>query len=840
MLSLKKKALTLFIAGVTSSMVWGNTGEAPGAPGVDHQWSSASKTGIGTANNKTSKVWFSLVDGIVSEVYWPQIDMAQITDLQFMVSDGKRFFDEEKKHTDHEIRTLDKKSLAFEQINTDKEKKYEIRKTIITDPQTNALLLKVTFTAHEDNLGLYLLLNPAVSNTGLYDYGEATTDTLYAWDERAKYDNGTNQVAQYQALTASIPFKQTSAGFVGRSDGWQDLNDNFKMDWSYQYAQNGNVALTGQLDLPAKAGEYSFTVAIGFAEGKSKAQQIAASSVKKSFNNVLSRYNQQWNNYCNSLEDLSQESFDNGALYYASAMVLKAHEDKENKGAMIASLSVPWGESQFDKDSDDERGILQGSSPDGYKDGPIGYHVVWPRDLYQVATAFLAAGDQNTAQAALSYLKEVQLTADDGNWQLCGNTVSKAGSFPQNFWLSGQTHWPGMQLDETAMPIVLAWRLWKAGNIKPADYYTSFVKPAADFVAKVGPWTHQERWEENSGISPSTLSAAIASLITAADFADNQGDKAAARYYRLKADLWADGVADWTFTHQGALGEGRYYQRTEGASYCHTDYDPEDDSILYIGNGGGQHLERNVMDGGFLELVRFGIKSPTDASITHTVKSYEQSLKVETPNGPGFYRYNHDRYGEKYDGSDFIADAGDGIGRLWPFLTGERAHLDIAQQKNVDHYIKAMEKFANEGNMLPEQVWDKAEGPYQFGEGTGGATPLAWSHAEYIKLLKSKKEQRIVDTPDVVANRYQGCITTVNVHYDAGWGNSVSIRGDAELLSWTEGAPARWAKGNVWRLTLPQQTSAFNMKVLINDQTWQNQENFSVKPCEENHYWPTF
>ncbi|MBU2711910.1 glycoside hydrolase family 15 protein [Zooshikella harenae] len=837
MTSLKKKALTLIIASITSGLAWSNSGLAPGTPGIDHHWSSASKTGIGTANSKQSKVWFSLVDGIVSEVYWPQIDMAQITDLQFMVSDGRTFFDEEKKHTEHEIRSLNKKTLAYEQVNIDQERKYEIHKKVITDPTTNTLLLNVTFKAYEDNLGLFILLNPAVSNTGLYDYGEATKDALYAWDDRAQYDNGTNHVAQYQALTASIPFKQTSVGFVGRSDGWQDLNDNYRMDWNYQYARNGNIALTGQLDLPTKAGEYTFTVAIGFAEEKSKAQLTAKNSMKKSFENVLSLYNQQWNNYCDGLEDLSQESFDNGALYYTSAMVLKAHEDKTYNGAMIASLSVPWGQSQFDKDSGDQRGILPGSKADGYKDGPIGYHVVWPRDLYQVATAFLAAGDQYTAKEALSYLKEVQFQADDGNWQLCGSSVNKKGSFPQNFWLSGQGHWQGMQLDETAMPIVLAWRLWKEGAINPIDYYSSFVKPAADFVAKVGPWTHQERWEETSGISPSTLSAAIAGLIAAADFADHQGDKEAARSYRLKADLWADGIADWSFTHQGELGDGQYYQRIEGADYCHSSYNPNDDSVFYIANGGGQHLERNVMDGGFLELVRFGIKSPFDTSITNTLKNYEQSIKVETPNGPGFYRYNHDGYGEKQGGSDYT---GEGKGRLWPLLTGERAHLEVAKKQSVDQYIQAMEKFANEGNMLPEQVWDKAEGPYQFGEGTGGATPLAWSHAEYIKLLKSKREHRIIDTPGIVAKRYQSCMTTVNVHYDAGWGNHITVRGDAKLLNWKEGAATRWTEGNVWRLTFPQQTSAFEVKALINDKTWQKQENFKVKPCEDNHFWPRF
>ncbi len=814
----------------------GFSSEAPGQPGNAHHWTSASKVGIGTSYSADSKVWFSLVDGMLSEVYWPTIDMAQLTDMQLLVTDGESFFAEEKQDTEHKILSLDDSSLTYQQINHDPNQRFEIRKTYITDPKSHALKIQVEFESYQDGLHLYLLANPAASNTGLYDNAEVTSEALYAWDKRSPpNDNVLPSSSHVQAWVVDKGFKSVSTGFVGVNDGWQDLHQDFTLNHRYQKALDGNIALTGEIKLPPTKGLHRFEIVLGFGHSKTEAYKTATKALSKDFDKTLEEYQQQWHSYLNSLNTpLLKES--SSALYKRSLMVLKAHEDKTFPGAMIASLSIPWGKSQFDYQSSDQRGILPGSPADGFKDGPVGYHVVWPRDLYQVATAFIAAGDYATAKAAVDYLKSVQFNANDGNWNVCNKVISKAGAFPQNFWLSGKPHWQGLQLDETAMPILLTWRLWKLGALRLNDYYANFVLPAADFVARVGPWTHQERWEEASGVSPSTLASAIAALVTAADMAQAQGDVNIARRYRLLADQWADAVKEWTITQQGDLSQASYFQRIEGASNCGQWLNPNDDGILDIANGGGKHLEKNVIDGGFLELVRFGILDAQDPSILSSLKVYDDTIKVDTPAGPGFYRYNHDGYGEQNNGDDY---KGTGKGRLWPLLTGERGHYEIHNHQ-AQPYLNAMTGFANAGLMLPEQVWDQNHGPYKLGEGTGGATPLAWSHAEYIKLAQSIDQKRILDTPQVVKARYQSCNTVLHILHDVGFGNQLSVRGSGTLLNWQEGATARWTDGNIWRLSLRGLTKPIQVKTLINDSEWQSEDAFEITPCQVNVLRPSF
>jgi glucoamylase len=815
--------------------------EAPGAPGAPHHWTEARKIGIGTSRTPNSKVWFSLVKGKLSEVYWPTIDTAQLTDMQFLITDGRSFFSEESQDLLHDIRILDERSLSYQQINRDPHKRFTLYKTYITDPDRNVLRIQVTFEAHQPGLNLYLLANPAATNTGLYDYALAAPEALYAWDERALPVEEASPQSQVQAWLVDVGFAQSSAGFVGYSDGWQDLKANYRLDNSFLAASNGNVSLVGKIQIPATTGKHRFDIALGFGHSLQQAKQVAQASLNLPFENRLNAYQRSWHQYLNGLTlKGSAKPLLTGAakaLYYRSLMVLKAHEDKRFPGAMIASLSIPWGTSQFDHHSGDDRGVLPGSQPDGYHDGPVGYHVVWPRDLYQVATAFLVAGDHTTALSALNYLKSVQFTHKDGNWFFCGRSIAKQGAFPQNFWLSGRTHWPGLQLDETAMPILLAWRLWQAQAISVEDYYTDMIKPAADFMTTVGPWTHQERWEEASGISPSSLAAAIAALITAADMAEDQGDHLNAQYYRLTADQWADAVKDWTLTQTGDLAPFPYFIRTEGAGRCNALWNPNDQGVIEIANGGGNHLEKNIIDGGFLELVRLGVLSIDDPDIQNTLTAYDAQIQVDTPQGPAYYRYNEDGYGEKFNGADYD---GTGKGRLWPLLTGERGHAALANKKDASSYLNTLAGFANQGLMLPEQVWDKNEGLYDLGEGTGSATPLAWSHAEYIKLAHSIEQQRIVDLPNIVRSRYQSCTTGINVYMDTGLGNDLYLRGSDEPLNWQSGIKARWNPGNRWRIALKGVDHPIQAKALINDHKWQQGKNMRIQPCQENHFWPKF
>src|SRR6185503_1258764 len=129
-------------------------------------------------------------------------------------------------------------------------------------------------------------------------------------------------------------------------------------------------------------------------------------------------------------------------------------------------------------------------------------------------------------------------------------------------------------------------------------------------------------------------------------------------------------------------------------------------------------------------------------------------LKIETPNGPCWRRYNHDGYGQRKDGTNY---EGWGQGRAWPLLGGERAHYELAAGRDVKPYISAMEKFSSVGGMLPEQIWDREDLPGAqmfFGKSAGSAQPLVWAHAEYLKLLRSANDGQVFDTIPVVRDRY--------------------------------------------------------------------------------------
>src|SRR5207245_2621246 len=282
-------------------------------------------------------------------------------------------------------------------------------------------------------------------------------------------------------------------------------------------------------------------------------------------------------------------------------------------------------------------------------------------------------------------------------------------SFPQNSTLDGTAIFPSLQLDEVAFPLILAWQL---GRADPTTYRTH-LKRAADFLVANGPATPQERWEEASGYSPATIAAEIAGLVCAADIARRNGDAASSLVYLGFADRWRRSVDRWTYTTSGPLPP--HYERIDQDGKANTAVP------LTIANGGGSYDERTIVDPSFLELVRLGVKPPEDERVAQSVDLVDSTILVRTPNGPGFHRYSHDGYGETADGSPYT---GAGIGRLWPLLTGERGEYELANGREALSYLRAMAGFANEGYLIPEQVWDRRSGPFPFGEGTGSATPL--------------------------------------------------------------------------------------------------------------------
>lgn len=749
---------------------------APGAPGKASVWAYAGKTGIGTSyeaysngvysdegeTGKVSKVWFSLAQGVLTETMYGLIHESQIKDMQLVVI-GDGFVDLESKdtnaeisylHTDDQGRPL---SLAYKIITKDKEGLYEIEKHIFTNPDEDVLWVRLIFRSERDDVTPYLYLNPHIANTGSGDFARVDRKSIHAFEGE-----------KHLTLLSSKNFKKVSTGFVGVSDGIDELKKSGSLVELYNTTGEvaGNVAVIANLE-----NKVVYDFAIGFGSDAKSSRGAASKTLIDGYANVLAKYNGEgeyvgWEDYLSrlpELQNLQNTSTDGGKLINASAMVLKAQEDKTHAGALIASLSNPWGETS----SADNSGT--------------GYKAVWPRDFYQCAMAFLAMGDFETPLTAFQYLPKVQVRENTP----MNNGVT--GWFMQKTHVDGTIEWISIQLDQTAMPIMLGWQLWNKGILsdeKAIEWYNKMLKPAADFLVDGGqvdmdwnkitiapPKTQQERWEEQPGYSPSTTAAVISGLVAASEFAKIANDNAGASKYLQAADRYESQIEKTMFTTNGAVGDGNYFVRISGNN------DPNDGGELIPNNGRPAMDERLIMDAGFLELVRYGVRSANAESILESVEELdmprEENLQVKYMfdfNGkqyPGWRRYGNDGYGEGVEtGENYGQKSAGHRGRVWPFFTGERAHYELSKAKesgvvNIDElrntYVTAMEHFANEGLMLPEQVWDgigENLAGYKTGEGTNSATPLAWTHAEYIKMLRSLSDQNIWDRYTIVEERY--------------------------------------------------------------------------------------
>jgi len=698
-------------------------GEAFGSPGLEPRWTSSVKDAIGTAYAASSRIWFTCSHGILNEVYHPTIDRAQVRDMGLLITDGETFAHEEKRDLLHTFEYIHPEALGVRYVNSDPEGRYSLTHEIITDPHHSVVLQWVKLEGHEDllpRLKVYALLAPHLDGGGAGNTARAVDiagrKMLLAWKNEWSL-----------AMGASCGFSRVSCGFVGASDGWRDVMENFRMDWEFGSADNGNIAVMGELNMSAAGddGSRTFVVAVGIGEGHHTAVQKTLSSLAKPFEQQRERYITQWKRVENP-EWLAAKSCDGGKLMRASHNVLLAHEDKTFSGAFVASASIPWGQAK----SDDDLG---------------GYHLVWTRDMVQTASALLACGRAETALRALVYLA-------------C--TQKPDGGFAQNFWVDGRPYWSGEQLDEVAFPIILAWRLWKANGLGAMDVFP-FVERAAGFLARHAPITHQERWEENAGYSPSTLAAVIAGLICAAEIARAHDSMELATFYEDFAD-WIEGhLEHWTVTNDGVLlaAVPRHYMRVRP---------PEQGEAYYCESCGKERIHlnnrppgtrdsfeaREIIDAGFLELVRYGVRRADDPLMIDSLKVVDAVLKRGLPQGPGWLRYNWDGYGQRPDGGPFL---GWGQGRVWPLLTGERAHYELAAGKDIQPLIETYEGFATMGQMMPEQVWDETNSPtarLQLGKPAGSAVPLVWAHAEYLKLLRSALDGKVFDRIDPVYERY--------------------------------------------------------------------------------------
>jgi glucoamylase len=696
---------------------------APGWPGIPPRWTSSAKSGVGTALNSRGRVWFTISHGILNEVYYSHIDRACTRDLGLLVTDGQGFFSEEKRHAQHVIAAFTDGIPAFRLVNTCNEGRYRIEKEILSDPMREVVLQRIRFTPLVGTLSdysLFALLAPHLGNSG-------GGNTAWVGEVKGRPMLFAERDGMALALACSTNWVRRSAGFVGVSDGWCDLNLHNRLEWAYNRAENGNVALTGEIDLVASEGR--FVLALGFGLTHREAAHRAAASLLDGFDQAASDFCGEWEAWQGTLLPLQRAASGQRDLYRVSTAVLRTHESSRIPGGVIASLSIPWGFSKGDGDLG-------------------GYHLVWPRDLVESAGGLLAAGAIDEGGRVLRYLAVTQEA--DGHW-------------PQNMWLDGTPYWDGVQMDETGFPVLLVDLAHRNGALAKSDLdlLWPMVRKAAGFLARNGPVTQQDRWEEDPGYSPFTLAVEVAALLCAADLADKY-EPELADYLRETADAWNSAIERWTYV------TGTDLARKVGVDGYYVRIAPPDEADAASPMAGwvpiknrppGESCEAaaHIISPDALALVRFGLRAADDPRILNTIQVIDSHLKVDTPGGPLWRRYNGDGYGEHEDGSPFD---GTGIGRPWPLLTAERAHYELAAGRRAaaEALTDALPRFANESVVLPEQVWDAADIPERelfFGKPSGSAMPLVWAHAEYVKLCRSLADGRVFDMPPQPVQRYQ-------------------------------------------------------------------------------------
>lgn len=694
-----------------------------GWPGIEARWTTSAKSGVGTSLQSQSKVWYSLSHGILNEIYYPQVDQACTRDVNLIVTDGKEFFSEEKCDTIHHIRNLARGVPGYFITNSCKEHQYRIEKEILSDPSRDTVLQRIKFfpmNKKRKDFKMYILLAPHIGNSG-------AGNTAWVGNYKGLTMLFAQRAHVAMALACSIPWKKGSAGFVGTSDGWQDLKMHKELTWEFERAENGNVALTGEFDMQ-EAGENGFVVALGFGRNAEEAGQRARASILENFESVKTQFITEWEDWSSKLYIVDKKQ-SSPKYFNISASMLRVHESKRHPGGLIASLSIPWG---FNK-GDDDLG---------------GYHLVWPRDMVQTAGGLLAAKAFTDARRVLNYLMVTQ--EEDGHWS-------------QNMWLDGEPYWRGVQMDQTALPIMLVDLVNRETHLSNEEikHFWPMVRKAAGYLVTHGPTTEQDRWEENAGYSTYTIAVEIAALLIAADYAEQNNETQLAQYLRETADSWNANIERWTYVKDSDLarfvGVEGYYVRISSKDTF--ELGNSAGNLLTISNRPkGENIcpAHEMVSPDALALVRYGLRSADDPKILDTIKVIDATLKLDIPPGPVWYRYNGDGYGEQTDGKPFN---GTGIGRPWPLLTGERAHYEVAagNYTYAEQLLRSLENYANETGLFPEQVWDSEDIPdcgLYLGKPSGSAMPLVWAHAEYMKLCRSLKAKRIFDMPSQTRERY--------------------------------------------------------------------------------------
>ncbi|MDQ6920675.1 MAG: glycoside hydrolase family 15 protein, partial [Candidatus Dormibacteraeota bacterium] len=648
---------------------------APGAPGAAAGWGPGRKEGFGTAPGRLSRVWFTIAQGNLSEVFYPAIDRPALLGLRFLVAAPGSPPVDDAAEAEHQVRWLEPGVPCFTVESRHFE--YVLNTTFATDPESDVLLISGDFRPEMPDVRLYLQATPHGAADG----------TVLPRDPPAL---AAHQGDVWMVLVG--PFSRCTAGYLNSSDLLVDLHDNDgAMTAEYESAAGGSVALGAELGFTSGP----FHLAIGFGETSEAAESLARRALGEGAARIRQRYVEAWKALPGLPGNVLKVAGDGGDLARCSLAVLRSLEDKQRPGAFVAAPTAPWG-------------IPEQS-----------YARVWTRDLYQIASALLDAGDVEAAQRAVAYLEATQ--REDGSW-------------PASMSVAGHASSQGLELDQVALPILLCWRLGVAGALEH-DPWPTLVGPAAAFLVANGPGTPLDRWGDAGGLSPSTLAASIAALSVASAFAAEVGEDAAADHLLAVADCWNDSLESWTYVRTF-----RHYVRLgwDLEASPHTD-------------DAGVSLE-------FVELVRRGLRRADDPRIQSSLVTADAPLRVQLADGPLWRRYAGDTYGETDDGRPWSAGR-PGRGRPWPIMCGERGHLALANSEPVAEYVLALEACAGPELMLPEQVWDGRDLPAQRlfkGRGTGSAAPRGWAHAEYLKLLIAFATSNLPDQIAPARRRYAG------------------------------------------------------------------------------------
>jgi glucan 1,4-alpha-glucosidase len=770
-------------AGATSPPAPPPTGAAADGPGALSHFDLARKDCVGTARNRRSKVWFTVADGVLSDVYFPTNDTTNNETLQYVVTDGTSFTDLQSRDMTYTVQALDDRALTCRITATAKSGRYRIVTDYFADPDRATVVMKTRFTAltgHRDDYKLYVRYDPTLNGNGGGGAGNGGPDSgslttrdghrlLIGSDPETK-TNAVNRdyaVPVFSALDASRPFLAVSNGFAGAaSDGLTQLDAAHRLTAAYATAANGNLVQTARVDL-GRDGDFSLV--LGFGQSTSE----AAGTAQRSLHADLSDYSREWHRYDAGLvkprrpHGVSSHTWDSLLdQYYLSANYVKAAEDKTFPGAVAAALTSPWGQA------------ISAGDPNNTYFGS--YREVFARDLYEAWTAVFLAGDLHTAKAMTRFLFERQQLPD--------------GSMPRNSLTNGKTAPDSFntQLDECAYPLVMALAIGLTGR----SYYEAHIKPAADFVASHGPSFGPERWEEQGGYSPSTISAEIAGLVAAAIIADRNGDHASAQVWRGVADEFQRNLKAWTLTTTGSRSPQPYFIRLSKTG------DPNAAITYGVGNGGPELDQRSVIDAGFLEYARLGVMSEHDADLIRSLAVVDSVIRRSTVNGDGFLRYNDDGYGDRATDGRPWAPIGQGSGHPWPVLGGERGQyeLDTGNLSGALARLRTMDAMGFGVGLIPEQVWelpDLARSPFgtdpttasigfKNGEGVGSATALTWSAGQFVRLMLDVSAGRVLDRPRYTRHRYvrhtQGetPLTVTSPADNTSVGNSVVVTGTSK------------------------------------------------------------